>query len=354
MIPKSMYTSAPVVSRENPRGVWAEGVTTSRQDEITFDHAVTSFGFLIPPNRRITGDQWVALIQRNYSMSEPRVAEVVNVISRVMLVDQFVDDYILFDKDAHAIYRGTMDECVSFFDGPRPSVVRTRDCSADDLYDANVAVKLNYLSGAFPEGEFAYVPDPSEREDLIYSGRARSVIDIGLPNGYVYKLPEGGDIKSCLFARVADMLRVHPVGVDGFTLEQNKDVKAVTALLSMLSNLDGHTALVTSRPGQWTPRAEAKKGQESTGRLTEDQIESSMLDFVESLKDCGWDGSSRVFLTRPAPCHNALWSMRQHESYVQNGLIGWRIPQGYVEHALQTISHSSDDRLTAQHQGERA
>jgi hypothetical protein len=370
MIPKSLYTRTPVISRENARGVWAEGLLSSREEELTFDHAVTSFGSLLPPNRHLTGGQWVELIKRNYSVSDPRVAEVVQVVSRVMLLDHFKDDCILFDKDDRPIYRGGQEECAEHGgDSPVgkytsksapalsvPKIVSTKDCSADDLYEADLAMKLRYLASAFPDGEFVCVNDTTEREDLVYSGQARTVVDLGLPSGYVYRANPGVHIRESLFSRVAELLRVRPVGQDEFSDVQNADSEATTALLAMLSNLDGYACLVTSSREKMFDRSPGpkKEGQAAGlgGPLSPAHIESSTLDFVESLRDRGWDGSGRFFLCRPAPCHNPLWAMRRHESYVYNGLIGWRVPQGYIQEALNTINRPAAQ--SAPRVGERA
>lgn len=86
------FEIAPKISRNQlAHRSWAEAdlMAMSKDDLLTFQYAHESFGFLVDPGSVVSGAKWIELISRQYDVSEPRIAEMVSVIRKVMLVDQF-------------------------------------------------------------------------------------------------------------------------------------------------------------------------------------------------------------------------------------------------------------------------
>lgn len=364
----NIYSKAPVISRMNPRGIVAEGAVPDRETNLTFNLAVESYGFLVPPNRYLTGGQWISAIEAAYDASEPRHKAAVDSIKSVMLVEQFKDDHIVLNtatENYEPVFRGKAAECQKFIanspggvrqSGHQPSVfdvVPTRDVDADRLRGADENTAIKYLADNFANGQyrreglFTREKDQETRERHLASGQAFSLSALGLPFDVVY-YPGAADN---LLVRILDLLKVHPVGKAKFTPEQQGDRTSCLELISVLCNLHGYGALVTNakgitlkRPAQDTPR----------NMLHPVMIESSMMDFIESLEEAGWAGDSDLFVCRPASSYNTLMNLRGHESLVHNQLIGWRIPRGVVQQLADELHEIKGQAELVQRHGERA
>jgi hypothetical protein len=363
----NIYSKAPVISRLHPRGIVAEGVVPDRETKLTFNLAVESFGFVVPPLRYITGAQWVEQIKANFDSTNPRTAAVIESIKTVMLVDQFKDDYIVVKKEtAEAVYRGKAAECQRFitsnggarlskFEGTGFDVIPTKDVDGVMLIqaDENTAIRYlvdNFATGAYRrDGFFTREKDAETRERHLASGQARSLVDLGLPLDVVY-YPASGD-KANILARILDLLKVSPVGTPQFTPEQQADRASSIDLIALLCNLHGYGALVTSAKGVQLKRAADEKPR---NMLHPTMVESSMMDFIESLEEAGWDGDSDLFVCRPASSYNTLMNIRPHESLVHNELIGWRIPRGVVAQLRDELHELQGQKHDVRAHGERA
>lgn len=362
----NIYSKAPVISRLNPRGIVAEGVVPDRETNLTFNHAVESYGFVVPPNRYMTGAQWIEKIKAQYDVNDPRHAAVVQAIKTVMLVDQFKDDHIVVKKEtAEAVYRGKAAECQKFitnnggarlskFEGTGFDVVPTKDVDGDMLMQADENTAIQYLADNFTNGSFrregllCRVKDQETRERHLGTGEACSLTALGLPSDVVYYPPASADT---ILVRILDLLKVHPVGNPQFTPEQQGDRKSCIELISLLCNLHGYGALVTSAPGVMLNRSSSQKPR---NMLHPTMVESSMMDFIESLEEAGWDGGSDLFVCRPASSYNTLMNLRSHESLVHNELIGWRIPRGVVQQLADELYELKGQTQAVQQRGERA
>lgn len=361
----NLYSKAPVISRMHHLGTLTEGVIPDHETNLTFNHAVENYGYLVPKNRYMTGGQWISQIEATYGTTDLRHQAVVRAIESVMLVDQFKDDHIVVQRGSgEALFRGKSSDCFKFVANnggacttkhhPRNfDVTPTRVLGADTLLQADENTRLQYLVDNFANGQpqrdgvIRRVLDRDELEAAVASGEGRSLLDLGAPYDVLY-FPKG---KRDVLVRVLDLLLVSPVGKSAFTSAQHEDREACVELIALLGNVHGYGALVTSANGISLQRAAKDKPKVMLHPV---MVESSMMDFIESLEEAGWEGDSDLFLCRPAPCCNTLLGVRRYESVVHNQLIGWRVPRGVVELLADELHELQGQVDKVQRHGERA
>lgn len=218
---------------------------------------------------------------------------------------------------------------------------------------ADESSAINFLAEQFANGSHGRVgtiarqKSSADIEDDLASGRALSLSALGLPADVAY-YPGAPD---SLLVRVLDLLKIHPVGKPQFTATQQGDRTAGIALISVLCNLHGYGALVTNAKGITLKRPAQNKQQ---NMLSPVMIESSLMDFIESLEEAGWDGDSDLFVCRPAAAYNALMALRPYESLVHESMVGWRVPRGVVQLLADELNELKSQKEDVQRLGERA
>lgn len=302
------YLRAPLIVRDH-RGFYVEGdIDALTSSEVpTFQYGCESMGFLIPVGVAATGSQWIKRISEAYSLDNPKTAEVVRVLGKGMLVEQF-DDFVLLDRDGFGCFWGNDEQCKDY-------MLQTKsDCRKVSSKAASIEMQM---------------PKAIEGTMNFY----------GVP-GPLRIFPMEHVIDNPISQRIGEFLKLSPVNQEPLTPEQIADKPAQDELLRVLVASLGYGGTVTYAP----PRNEPKPTVDSAGNWPQGtfpdaaQITHSMSAFLGNMIERGWDQGdpkNKVFLCRPAPIFNPLASLRAHESMVHPKLIGWQVPPPIVGQLIE-------------------
>ena len=323
------FSQPPVISRKRIYGVFAEGVVGDRSDLLTFEHGVDSFGFLVAPEEEITGAQWMQRIARTYDENNPRTAEVLRAISRVMLCDEFVDDQLVIDRDGHAVCRGTSAAAAAFIG---------LACAAAEATPGRYSIQPVAISSS--QQVLQARVSMAKRDARSLGG---DLVEVGVGDGGAvtadfYNIPGFRLVTGqpdVLASRMLRLLSHSPVGPETFDTAENEDYEAQCALAARLVVHQGYEALVTTKPDSLGPA----DGPARDAAIPIDAAEfgASLGSFACGLSTRGWTPDQPVFLCRPAPL-KGVWNMAPFESGVHPTLIGFRLPKAMVATAMERHS----------------
>lgn len=320
------FSQPPVISRSRIYGVFAEGFVGDKAERLTFEHGVDSFGFLVAPEEEITGAQWMQRIARTYDEKNPRTAEVLRAISRVMLCDEFADDQLVLDGDGNAVCRGTSAGAAAFI---------AQASAAEEVAPKQYSIKPVAISSS-QEVLQARV-SMAKRDAQLLGG---DLVEVGVGDGGEasvdfysipgFKLVAGSP--DSLASRMLRLLSHRPVGPETFDAAENEDYEAQCALAARLVAHQGFEALVTTKPDGLEPAS----GPARDAAIPIDAAEFgvSLGSFASGLSMRGWTPDQPVFLCRPAPV-KGVWQMAPFESGVHQMLIGFRLPKAMVATAME-------------------
>jgi hypothetical protein len=383
------YLRAPEFYRRGAQSyqAYVEGdPKASASDRETLEYAFSAFGHLVGRGERMTGAQWVRAIGQQYDVSQPRTRAVVDAINRVMLTDKFSDDHILFNPSAQPVFRGTEAQCTATRNAMRAAgqdtgwaVQRVGEAKPEHVEAAELSMLASQLAGTGKivdtrehTGEVRALKESPWRlpshlrvepgkpataaelwNSVDRSARVVLLVEAGVGIAVAEQLSRFADFPSeriapaasarmdanlatgGLLQRHMDLLSARPVGLESFTAEQNADLEAQVLLMEALVGSQGYSALAAQVPEGMRPAAAELKPRKA-GPLTAEDIYVSLVEFAGGLGEQGWEPTNKqfVFLVRPAPLINPFASIRQFESLVHETLIGWRLPQALVRHAI--------------------
>ena len=325
------FLKVPVICKTSSAGLYAEGAPAdgpgiSKEDLVTFEHAVENYGHLLKRNQTMTGAQWSVAIASTDDAAQPRVKAVLDAIRRVMLCDEFEDDRIVLDGAGGAVFRGSAVECDSFKRGrDYAGVVSLCSCTPEQFDQARISMATRQLV----DYEAADAIRPLSREE----GTAATGNYLGtafdLPPGYGLSLSD--QPRDSLLRRIHELLGCAAIGPETLTEAQSDDTEAQLHLVLLLARNLGYESLVTAKlPGmRWKGNVagEPPWNDVSTNAAVHKQVAS----FFRNLVDAGWEPGKSVYFCRPAPIGNPIASIRPFESLVHSRLIGWRLPRAMVE-----------------------
>src|SRR3989344_652895 len=308
----------PVILRDRVYGVSAEGEAFTEADISTFTHAVDSFGFLVEPGERLTGAQWITRIGRAYDTGNPRTAEVARVIAKVMLVDRFADDQLLFDEKGQAVMRGRLSQVIAQQAALGDGHFAIRSVAQSTSVEVDAAMLAMARRDAESLGGSLLPVDASNAGSNFYWIKGFKVMP-GAP----------GD----LLSRMSRLLEHSPVGTETFSADENGDYEAQCELATRLVTFLGYENLVTAQPAGFQIRHDADPPDEAT--LDAEMIGAKLGGFAASLAERGWAEGTPVFLCRRAPIVGAALGIQEaFESFVHPKIVGFRLPNAMVSTAL--------------------
>lgn len=312
-------TCAPPVIVRDKRALTAFGSVTSNYEQEVFSYAADAYGYLVETGEEITGAAWIRRIEQSYDIEEPRNKAVVDVVKRVMMVDRFADDMVVFDGEGVAVYRGndvdrqafkTTQVGVSFTEVP---VSDLDSSTVGEAMLAMVAADVRSLGGKLQE---APISQPIKPHPYRIDGLRK-------------KWEVVPDSEDSMIARMMSLLDHSPVGAESFSTAEESDSEAQALLLSRLVKFSGYGHVVTYTPPNYKPGAVAKTDSADGWRETA-AVEKTLSDFCRSMSDMGWEPTTPVFLTRPTPVIGLDSRVAPFESYVHSKLIGFRLPSAMV------------------------
>ncbi|MEJ8837648.1 hypothetical protein [Ramlibacter sp. AN1133] len=348
-----LFTKAPLIGRNHGLGVWAEGdQATGEADRMTFSHGVASFGYLLQPNERLTGAQWMHRIRSIYSAEEPRTRAVLEAISRVMMVPRFRDDRILYSPSGEPAFRGRLSQCQTHANALSTADRRwaeapirlAAEAPAADVHAADVAVANLRLVGArmVPagagaadlEGASVYELHPFLRElgpvtqlavftseDVWHQQMSELAVSAAL---------EAGGHGDSSVARAS-------------SAAGERDPDVALRLAATQARFGGYASVLTFAIGHHSRSGTSSLPEDAD--LTVDSVQASLRNFLESLQDnASWSPDVAVFLGRPAPLVNPSGAVQPFERMFHPGLIGWQLPKHLVEHLVDTLQPRSVER----------
>lgn len=334
----------------------ARDVLTAKDLEV-FEYAVASYGF-VNMGSRVTGAQWVSNIARGYDVTEPRNAEVVRVIKKAMLVEEFSNWKVVYQgtqgqQDARDIplFIGSPADVDLYFSPLKKPNYREsfREVSLGQLdHDADFAdaqrkrleFDLNRIEPSARVWERS-TGEPSKAGYLTFPAQF-----FGLQQENAVVQFQGDE--SHLLSRIARFAQLPPVGKQNTPEALAEDHEAQIALLALLSNHGGYSVwlrgVTSAESGHRQHVAEKVDGPTVPGFANPADIEHNADLFMRSADTAGWTpADSAVFLARPTAAVQSLQGNRPFESVIHQNFIGYRLtPELTAE--LYARVHRDQDR----------
>lgn len=294
----TQFSKAPIIGCNPLHGIYLEAPFTVGSDDdedFVTNVAIPRYGHLVPVGREMAGAQWVEAIEAfdndGDAVSMLRRDTIVQRIRQLMLVEQF--------PHARIATKSVEDRCVD--------LSRT----LHDLGACGTPLLLHQGG-----------------DDV------RSTLDefLGCPPGW--RINPDVVAPESLLGRMQAILIGRQVGPETFSAEAGADLQANLEIALRLMQRMGYGTLVTSSSGMKLGRQDERPS--SAGLRIEcestDDVDQSIFRAVLNWVRSEWDGTSPVFLCRPAPLENPLAAIGPFESLVHRELIGWRLPRAMVDH----------------------